>query len=309
MRSARRKKIIENKKKKSRLLGLILKFILPLVILAGLALYIKVNTRYWNGEDKFEFTFRKEDESIGVTILDPKLNDMTTITIPGDTEVEVSRNYGTLRIKNVWQLGINEKLSGQLLAETVTQSFLFPVFLWSDSDIEGLVTRSRIINLMKFVLFPKKTNIPLGDRLSISLFILRRGVSDRQEIDLGKSQFLRKVKLSDGETGYRSIGAMDRLTVYFSDENFVSKGLKIYIIDATGEGSTAKLMGQILEVLGGKVVSIDKKTKDENIDCQIKAKDKAVALKVGNIFHCDLEKSAPEFDLEIIIGEKFAKRF
>ena len=110
MRSARRRALIEKRKKTVKLSGLFFKFFLPMVLILGIVALLKLSTRYWNGRDKFIYAYRLENSDVAVSVLDPKLTELTTLIIPGDTMEDVAGNYGELRIKNVWQLGVNEKL-------------------------------------------------------------------------------------------------------------------------------------------------------------------------------------------------------
>lgn len=301
MRSAQRKARIENGKKKVRVFGLLIKVFIPLVIILSTILYLNLSTKYWNGHDKMSFAFQNSEGKVGVVVLDPVLNEQTTLIIPGDTEVSVARGYGTLRIKNVWQLGVNEKLGGGLLAQTITQSFLFPTNLWSDCDMS---------NVWKFIFTTKQTNISFVDRLSAGIFALRVNGIDKTEIDLGVSQFLRKQNLTDGKPGYVTAGNVGgRLTVYFADNNFADKNIKFGLVDATGSYSLASKMGQILEVLGGKVVEVEKKPQDTSLDCEVSGSNPDVVKKVSTLFSCKKTTDKSSFDLEMRIGTKFAKRF
>ena len=301
MRPVQRRILRAKKKKKGQSFGIITRLLIPLVLIIGIFVFVKTSTKYWNGSDKFGFAFVKANGSIGVTVLDPNLGEMTTITIPGETEVDVARNYGTIRIKNVWQLSQNEKLGGALLPETITQNFLFPVTLWSTSDLT---------DVFKFVFSPGKNNISFGDRLSAGIFALKVKDLDKTGIDMAKSQFLHKEKLNDGQVGYRLVGGVsERLGIYFSDNNIASRNLRVYIVDATGQAEVAPLVGQIIEVLGGKVVSINKKQQPEDSDCTVLGNDKNIDKKVANLFSCKVTNEKTDFDLEIRLGSKFAKRF
>lgn len=301
MRSAQRRNRIENSRKRSRIFGLLIKVLIPLVLILFVFLYLKINTKYWNGHDKFAFVSEDVSGNVEVTVLDPNLGEETTLIIPGDTEINVARGYGTLRIKNVWQLGVNEKLGGTLLAETLTNSFLFPTNLWSDTDLT---------NVWKFVFSPKATNVPFGDRLLSGLFALRVSGIDKTEIDLAKSQFLVKKVLMDGKPGFVLTGpASSRLTVYFSDNNFANKNLKFSLTDATGVFGVADHVGQVLEVLGGKVVQVDKKLQDNSLDCETFGQNSDAVNKVSTLFSCKKISGKSNFDLEMRIGSKFAKRF
>src|SRR3990172_4274323 len=207
MRSARRRKLIEKKKKAVKNKSLFLKICLPIILLIVAFLFIKLSIKYWNGTDKFSIVYKLDDGNVAVGVFDPKLEEITSLIIPGDTEVNLARNFGTLRIKNVWQFGINEKIGGSLLASTVTQNFLFPVSLWSDSDTKSLFD-ANALGIVRFVFFPKYTNISLGDRISVGLFSLKIKNLNKNLIDIGKSQFLSKQKLNDGEEGYTLSGTI-----------------------------------------------------------------------------------------------------
>lgn len=301
MRSAQRKARLEKTKTKNRFLGILFKIIIPLTVVLFVFLYIKLNTRYWDGESKVSFVFQTTDGNVSVTILDPKLNEETTLIIPGDTQVDVARGYGTIRLKNVWQLGVNEGLEGGLLPQTLTKNFLFPTNLWSDTSID---------NVWKFVFSTKKTNIPFGDRLMAGFFVMRLSGIEKTEIDLVKSQFLHKKILVDGQSGYVISGpATTRLTVYFSDNKMADKNIKFSLVDLTGSYGIANNVGSILEVLGGKVVAVDKKSTDESLDCEVFGKNKYVVKKVGLLFSCKEISGESNFDVEMIMGSKFAKRF
>lgn len=301
MRSAQRKNRIKNSKIRDRFFGLLIKVFIPLFLLLSLFLFLRLSTKYWNEHDKMVFVFQNPDGAVGVTILDPSLNEKTTLIIPGDTEINVARGYGTMRIKNVWQLGVNEKLGGSLLAQTITQSFLFPTNLWSDTDLN---------DIWKFVFMTKKTNIPFGDRLSAAIFALRVNGIDKTEINLGTSQFLRKQILTDGKSGYVTAGNMGgRLTVYFADNAFADKNLKFGLVDATGSFGVAAKVGQILEVLGGKIVEVDKDAVNDSLDCEVSGSNADVVKKVSILFSCKKISGGSNFDLEMRMGGRFAKRF
>ena len=313
MRSARRRALIEKKKKAGKVTGLLIKIFLPIIIVIGFFLVLRSDIRYWNGHDKFILAYRLENGDAAVSVLDPILSELTTLVIPGDTKVDVARNYGELRIKNVWQLGANEKVGGGLLAETVTQNFLFPVFLWSDSDAKSLVG-GNLGEILHFIFFPKSTNVSFSDRLSAGLFSLKIQDLGKSWLDLGKNQFLVKQILNDGQTGFVLNGPVSpRLTVYFSDNDFADKNLRVIINDATGIPGVADEVGQIIEVMGGKVISVNKIISgDKNYtvsDCRVSGNDLKVVKKVADIFYCKTDKGAASVDLTIDLGQGFAKRF
>jgi hypothetical protein len=305
LRSARRKKV--------GFAGIFVKVIVPLVLILALFIFLKLDSRYWNGNDKFAVAYPTTSGDAAVVVLDPKLSEVTTFIIPGDTQVDVARSYGTLRIKNVWQLGKNEKMEGALLAETITQNFLFPTHLWADSEAASLGD-GEFIGILKFVFSPLSTNINLGDRLLAGTFALKVGERARTKVDLGKSQFLTKQILSDGQKGFVAAGTIPaQLTVYFSDNDVGSaasgKNLRINIIDATGRVEIAQKVGQILEVMGGKVVSVDRRPETDGGGCLIYGKNLKIVKKVASLFSCRVGEAATNFDLEVFLDSQFAKSF
>ncbi|HTK03655.1 MAG TPA: hypothetical protein VL401_02690 [Alphaproteobacteria bacterium] len=298
---AQRRMIRAKKHERKQSFGFVFKMLLPLVLVIGIFTFVKTTTKFWNNTDKFAFTNIESSGNVDVIVLDPKLGEITTITIPAETEVDVARNYGTLRIKNVSKLSQNEKLDGKLVPETVTQNFLFPVTLWSDASLK---------DIFKFVFSPGKTNIPFGDRLMAGLFIMKIKDIDKTEIDMGKSQFLHKEKLNDGQIGYKLVGKIsERLGIYFSDNEMASENLRVYIVDATNQAGVASNVGEIVEVLGGKIVSIDRKQEPQNSDCEVLGSNKNINKKIANLLSCSVINDKTDFDLEIRLGTKFASRF
>lgn len=308
MKSARRQAFIARKNKEKVKYRPSLKFFIPVLIIVGLFLFFKFSIRFWNGKDKVPLVYREESGNVTVTVLDPNLSEVTNLIIPGDTQVDVARNYGTFRIKNVWQFGINEKIGGNLLAETVTQNFLFPVSLWS-SKSPGF-NNGNVGQMISFMFFPGQTNISFGDRIAMGIFVLKVQDLGRSTIDLGKSQFLDKKTLNDGQPGYLITGPISqRLKIYFSDNEIGEKGVRVNITDATGVSGVTDKLGEILQVIGGKVVSIDKKSITEDIDCTVSGLNRETVRKIANLFSCKVGGTDTSFDLDIKIGKEFAKRF
>ena len=307
MRSAQRRARIEKKKKQNNFYRSLIKILLPVAIILGAFLFVRLNTHFWNGRDKLTIAYRMDNGDVGVLVMDPLIGELTTLIIPGGTSISVARGYGTMRIKNVWQLGINEKVGGSLLAETVTRNFLFPVFLWSDSEAYNLTT-GNLVGIIHFVFSPGVGNIPFGDRLSAGLFALRVNNLGKSEIDLGRSQFLNKKVLNDGEPGYVISGPVSqRLTAYFSDNEMASVSPKIGIVDATGVHGIAENVGQVLEVMGGKVVSIDRKVDKEDFGCTVLGRNLDYVKKISRLFSCKVGSGKTDFDLEIDLGSSFTK--
>ncbi|MFC1625491.1 hypothetical protein ACFL1Q_00410 [Patescibacteria group bacterium] len=265
----------------------LLKVIIPLVLLITIFLFWFFSPKHWNGKDKLSLVIGGGGD-IKVSVFDPVNSEITSFIIPADTQVTVAEGKGIFKIKNVWQLGIDEHLGGKLLAETVTNNFNFPVYLWKG---EG------------------KTNMSLVDSILLSFFKMSVKEVDKNEIDLGKSLYVKKQKLEDGEWGYVLNGTIpERLTVYFSDYTIAENTPRVLIEDATGKIGISEKMGEIIEIMGGKIVSVQKKPNNDT-NCTIGGGKKEVVEKFATIFSCQKSKDQGEFDVTIKIGRAFAKRF
>jgi len=133
----------------------------------------------------------------------------------------------------------------------------------------------------------------------------------REEIDLSRSLALKRQKLVGGEVGYVLVGSMPaNIAALFSDLGSGDKGTLVAIKDLTGKKGVAEKVGEIVEVLGAKVVAIAKEEASD-FDCEVVGKDKREAKKLRQVFACLEGPGQPsgDLDLEIKIGRDFAKRF
>lgn len=308
MRSARRRNRLKTEKRKKGTLLYLKILLVPFVLILTYSI-VKLSSKYWNGESKISLVYQESNGDVAVGVLDPRLSQETTFIIPGATEVNVAANYGSLRIKNVWQLGLNEHLDGGLLAKTVSKDFLFPVFLWSGPGASYLQNPT-VPGIIKFVFSPGRTNIPIGDRVLMGLYALKIKNLDKSEINLAKSEFLQSRVLEDGMPGYVLNGPVsERLTVYFADNDFSDQNLRVEINDATGSYGEADKVGELIQVLGGKVVSINRLSGTSDTDCSVIGKNQKMVEKVSEVFGCKKGNGQSNFDLEISLGSKFAQRY
>jgi len=308
MTPAQRRNRIAKFRKKGKRTG-ILRFLVPLLVAIAVLVFVVFNTKYFSGKNKLGIAINSPDGGIIVSVLDPENNEITNISIPASTQLDVARGLGRWKSKSIWALGVNEKIGGVLLQETVIKNFHFPVSAWADAPAYGFVSGDFLANL-KAVFFPYKTNLRIGDRVRVGLFTLAVKNANRLDIDLSKTGFLKKAKLTDGESGYIVAGKIpDDLLVVFSQLGTSGKEAKVNIKDATDTALTAQELGETIQVLGGKIVAVSK-VESEALDCTLKG-DKLWVHTLAQVFSCKIEKTPPEgkFDLEIKIGRGFADRF
>ncbi len=307
MTPAQRRKRIRGFKDKSRKKPVFR--LLLLVFLLAFVFYLVLNTKYWNSKEKLSLALVSPEGGVVVTVLDPVSGEITNISIPKNTQVEAARQLGTWKIKSIWALGVNEKLGGSLLKDTILKNFKFPVSVWANRDGAGFASGGTL-KIIKAMFFPYDTNLRLGDRLRIGIFSLGVTGFKRTDIDLAKGSYLRGVRLTDGEEGYVLSGKIPKdLLVVFSDPGLARAGLKVSIKDASGDPVVAEEVAEIIEVMGAKVAAVSREPRAPS-DCAVRGEN-FFAKDVAKLLACKIEKASPEgsFDLELEIGERFAARF
>lgn len=266
----------------------LLKLLIPLLIFVLIFLFLKFYTRFWDGKDKVSVLSATKNGGAIVSTYDPGSDEIIDIIIPGETQVDVARELGVRKIDAIPSLGANEKIGGVLLSETIIKNFKFPVFVWQDAT--------------------GKTNQALGDKFNIAVFSIGK---KHTEINLSETSYLKKTKLKDGSDGFVLNGKLpEKIAAIFADPEASKTNLKINIKDATGTFGVAKKVGEIIEVLGAKTALVTSEKPEESV-CNVSGKNEKFTRKVARIFECKLDSKKLEggFDLEIKLGQNFAKRF
>lgn len=255
-----------------------------LSLIAIIVLYFIFGPTVWDGKSRLSIATYNQGE-VKIVTLDPASTSLTTINIPGNTEVSAAYNLGTYQIKNIWNLGKNEKKGGGFLATTIMKSFHFPVEAWEG---EG------------------DTNLHFKDRLNIEIYKTKIKNSSKIDLDLEKTSYLSKAKLADGSEGFvirEGLPPVKLLTI-FADSEIERQNLRVTIIDKTDRSVSTHIVG-ILEVLGLKVTTIEKE-EGENLDCIVNGGGKA-GDKIARLFGCG--RGSAKDNVEIILGTKFSQRF
>lgn len=252
--------------------------------------------------DKISLIYPGSDQ-VNVTVFDFQRETITTITIPGSTRVVLADGLGEWKIDNVWQIGVNEELDGQLLKDTVIKNFHFPVTHWADHTASAF-TGSSATELTSAVFTGTKTDLGLIKKIKIAKLALFTKNTNRQVVNLATTTFIRPEEFVDGTKGYK-IGddVPEKLLIYFSDPNFALVKT-ILVTNKTGEGGS-KVVDQLVSFLGNKVALIQS-GEVEDINCRLVTNNKELVTTLIQVLKCEVvERKDVEFDVEIIIGKKF----
>lgn len=272
-----------------------MKKILLIIIFVSVALIVFfLQTSLWDGKDKFVLVVNKKD-TVEVVLFNPKPKSVTTIVIPGATQVKVAGGLGSWKLSSVWQLGINEKRVGELLVKTVVKNFSFPVFAWKDQASGA-------------------TNLRPGDRLKLTVFWLTASRNNKNEINLSDYEiFLKEKTLLDGSRGYVVSGKPpSKLLAIFTDEVLAEKKLKAGIVLGTNaENINQEEISRVIEAMGIKVAAVAKEETPGDFVCLVRAKEKSLLRDLARIFSCQKDTSvqSDNFDLKLILGNEFVRNF
>lgn len=262
----------------------------------------------WRGSSNLSLVIAKPQGEVLVSTFDRKNEKITNIVIPGSTQLNVSRELGSWKARSIWQLGEQEGLGGRLLAETIVKNFSFPISGWGDASFAGFA-EGRLASMVK-ALFSSSTNLGVADRFRLLIFSLGVKTLNRVTIDLSQGPYLKKVKLVDGELGYSVTGVgLERLYGLFFEPEISSKGLRIEIVDKSGEVGLSENLAKTIEVLGAKVASVEKE-ETARLDCLVSGRNETLVRKMMEVYSCEkVGEDGSNYDMEITIGEEFAKRF
>jgi hypothetical protein len=308
-RTSRKEKRLNKKGKSERKKILsFLKYIIFLIFLLSIYLVLSSKTKFWNTTGKLSVVINSSNNEISIVTFDAKRMEISQIIIPSDTQVEVARGMGSWKIKSIWKLGEEEGLGGLLMAETLTHQMKMPVYVWVDAPGEGFISKN-IFKILKTLFYPFRTNMGLGDKIRIVLFNISVKNSDRKIINLAETSYLKQGELTDGGSGYLITGKYpSELLAIFSDEEISQKSLKVAINDYSGNSVVANNLGEVIEILGAKVASINNEEK-LSMDCEVGGNNLLVE-KIVALFNCRKTGGGEGvFDVSLKIGESFAKRF
>lgn len=287
-----------------------LKVVIPLIICLFFLFFLFFKTKLYNRNYKLALVSQKKNGDVVISVFDPKAKEITAYNIPGNTQLIVSRQLGTWKAKSIMQLGINESLGGKLLAETIIRNFYFPITAWMESGGEGFVS-GNLGAIIKDIFFARETNLSFSDRINLGLMSLGVSEQGRSEVDFTDTGMLRKTRLVDGVEGFVIAGEPSTaISSAFAENENSTDVIKVAILDATGIRNIAEKVGKTIENLGTKVVSIqDEEVSDT--DCTVSGRNGEMVERVALIFSCQKEKikEGESFDINLFLGEKFAKRF
>jgi len=246
---------------------------------------------------------------------------MVVVSIPPDSYLHISENYGEYKAESIFPLGeLDPKLGGgMLLMDTIKNTFGLPIdgyIDFSDKDLNGnIFTPSRLWEINNNRLTGKakvKTNLKLAtiNRFFIAAMNLR---SDQvKNYDLTKLDIVEDFALPD-KTKIQRIDSnkLDKiLEGLFAENDIINEKISISVYNASRTAGMATSVARTITNIGGRVIfvgNVEGKIKEK---CKINGNDKGTKTykRLKNIFKCIEDKKQQVgklSDINLYIGQDY----
>lgn len=300
----------KTRRKRHNPAGLLKKFltVVLLIILVGISFktYLAWQNRLWTEGTRFTVIVGTNDPTL--YSMNRETGKILLARFPEKVQVEASHDYGSWFMGSLWQLGEQEGLGGEILANSVKKAFGIPVDAWMDKRGEALFKEALFLSRMS-------TNLTFFDRLSVLLAVSKAGLADRQEVDLVSLRVLSKQRFADGVEGY--IVVPEQAKVIFEkslrDDAVFKEGKTVSIVNTTTKSGLAREVARLAGILGLRIINAESKMEGVK-DCLIiggKSELSSLSAKrLAGLLGCSLkEGETSTSQLQIFLGEGFAQRF
>lgn len=263
----------------------------------------------WDGNTRLSVAILKDSGDMDVIVVDPATNKLVTIEIPGNTVVKAANQMGEWPLSSIGQLAENEGHSNDFIAHTITKTFYFPIEHWATEDALQIVGDNSIQSLLA-VLKRFDSDLVFADKVKLAFKSMGIDSVDRYTINLSDSSYLKPQKLIDGNSGYEVTATMPAsIASLFADQGVSQERAKIMIVNNTGTGAIARDMSKIVEVMGGKVYSVEN-GEEADLDCIISGNKLITVTKIASVFNCEIKtREANGYDIVLTIGTSFKNRY
>lgn len=275
----------------------------PVLLLLGYLIFVPGN---FDLSSRLSLAISGLNGEVSVLVFDTHSNTITKTLLPKNLYLETSHGLGNWQLGSLWRLGLDENLGGELLGDSITKSILLPIDAWASQEALGFFEGP--VDIVKATLLRYKTNLSFKDRVRLGIYALGVRGNEKEVIDILDTGYLKKEILPGGEEGYVKGAKLPlNLATAFSIKEIGDKSLPVFIIDKTENKSLVNNLGEIIEVLGTKVVSVQKND-SENSDCVVNGGGDS-GQKIAQIFRCDYKSEVMDTRIEITIGKIFEARF
>lgn|GEM_PF-2584276 len=288
------------------------------VILVGAAVF--AGLYFWQARSSSfgkldRFNILLFQDPVTVLSLDIKRKSATAIFFPGDVQVTSAHGYGRLPVGSLYKAGDWDSQGSLVAKDTISDLLGMPIDLVL-LETKPLISPTNLGTRWAFLDYKKLTKDSIFDWLNIAWAWMQIRSDKISVVDLNKysSEIIladgNKAKTFDQENFDLKIG--DKL----AQSSVVSESFRTAVINSTDVNGLGAQASRFLINQGVNLVSTDSQ-KSLLSACEAQYSNPAVqtsktAWLVVEYFHCRLVKNTDldnRFDLVVILGDDFAKRF
>lgn len=276
----------------------------------------------FDGQNRITLVLEKDERSDMALVfsLEPKEKRISLLIIPGNTNVQVPKDFGKYQLENVYELGKLGSRGGELLRKT-TQNFIgAPVDGWivakfqiSNEDGRSIIKDNlSMMTLLGFVksggLGSLDTNLTIVDIVRI-WFTARQVKFDKIEVvNLEKLNILEKTQLLDGTEIFEiDPKALDQISFsLFNERQVLNEKKTVEIMNGTEVSGLGSDVARLITNMGGEVISIKNSREKIGSSSIVVSRDSYTASRISKSLGFPLiqKKNKEENDnILILLGE------
>lgn len=285
----------------------------------------------WDGKSTINVIVKSD--KLHLLSFSPENQSLTILQIPDETYLNLPYEYGKWPARSIYELGQAEKEpAGADLLKSSAQ-FAFGVPVDGYVILQGKMAEkplSEVIDNLRTNLLGglslvgnSKTDLNLGEYLSLLWSIKKVRFDKINKIDLSQSQITKWLLLPDGSRvldidQYKLDQFMQK---NFEDGKLAGEGLTVAIFNSTDYPGLAEKASRIVINMGGRVILINN-FQTQLTGSVVLGKDSYTKLRLAEVFapycrgkedkRCELqieEKVFERADINIVLGKDFSEKF
>lgn len=299
----RRKKIIRSKSNFSHVfkrlaiyLGLLVFFVLTTTIIAT---FIKVHKDVGLGKPINTVIVYKND--LVIVRFDPSGNSMLFVNLPGNLLLDTAGGYGQYQLKNVFDLGENEKRGDDLIKKTLMKNLHVPIHLLVDC---------RKFNFKNDSIFSTLECMEHRNIRPLTLLVYA-GTKSGKNIESKNLSDYRVLLKSDVQenTFQLTENVFNRLEFDFSQDMSLDQ-INNVRIETQNESSLPDYLADVIKTMGGRVVEGVSGKSVVSSGCTVSGGDRNFIEDIGRVFNCKIVFDKSQGSEAIFsISEQYLKTF
>jgi len=212
---------------------------------------------------------------------DPSVNDLLLVKVPGNLMVNTAGGYGKYQLKNVYDLGENEKKADDLVKKTIMKNFHIPIHLVV--DCRKISFNGESVGTSTFSC-PKRRNL-------FSLVnLLYESIKSGGNTSTKDLKDYRAIVTDTTDDGFFELSdsIFDKLEFDFSQDMSLDQIVNVRL-EIGNSSDLPEYLYDVIKIMGGRVVEGTSGKDVVSSGCAVFGDDKKFIEDVGRVFGCRVE--------------------